>query len=237
MLRSARTQRSAARRARTQDALPAVCGDWRLVRPALQSLLGPPQQRSCDPRANHLSPRVSTAKAALARIGLACRRNRVERIFHRSGSAVIGPVTTVAAPTISAAPVRTSIRAVSSPPGRAPVHTRPTDRSPAATPIAASPHWRTGWDDRPGNDGHGGRCDRRGRRFRCRWRGRDLKVRRMSRHERRRHERQCGDNREKALTQDILQWATVNTTQNPNGGSLVSRLLGPAGSLSVYPVD
>jgi hypothetical protein len=128
---------------------------------------------------------------------------------------------------------------MSSPPGAAPVHTcdRRTDRSPATTPIAAPPHRRTRRDGRPGNDGHRRRCDSGGRRLSYRWRGRDLEVCRMSGHEHRRRERQCGDNREKTLTQDILQWAAVNTTQNPNRGSLVSRLLWSAGSLSVRPVD
>jgi hypothetical protein len=134
------------------------------------------------------------------------RQSGVETIFDRS--AVIDPVTAVAAPMIPAAPIRTP---VSSPPRAAPVHTcdRRTDRSPATTPIAAPPHRRTWRDARPGNDGHRRRCDSGRRRFSFRWRGRDLEVRRMSGHERRRRKRQCGDNREKTLTQDILQWATV----------------------------
>jgi hypothetical protein len=163
---------------------------------------------SCLRLNRHCRPRPHCRRACFG------RQCGVETIFDRSTA--IGPVPAVAAPMIPAAPIRTSMN---SPPRRAPVHTcdRRTDRPPATTPIAAAPHRRTGWDDRPGNDRHRRRCESGGRRFSRRWRGRDLEVRRMSRHERRRRERQRGDNREKTLTQDILQWATVNTTQNPNG--------------------
>jgi hypothetical protein len=160
---------------------------------ALQFLLGPPRQPACfkkQCRGEPLSSRVSAENRIAIGLGF-CRRSAAQTLFDRSGSAAIHPVTAVAAPTIPAAPIRTSMRAISSPPGRAPVppHDRCTDWSPATTPIAAPPHRRTGGDDRPGNDGHRGRCDSRRRHFSSRWRGRDLKIRRMSRHERHRHER------------------------------------------------
>jgi hypothetical protein len=125
-------------------------------------------------------------------------------IFDRS--AVIDPITAVAAPVIPTAPIGATI--IASPPGSAPVHSphRPTDRSPTTAPIAAPPHRRTGRDGRPGNDGHCGRCDRgRGRSFSCRWRGRGLDVRSTSWQERRRQDYQRSDNRKETLTHDILR--------------------------------
>jgi hypothetical protein len=152
-------------------------------------------------------------------------RSRVGTIFDRSGSAAIERVTAVATPMVPATPIRTS-----APPRSAPVHPcyRPTHRSPATTPIAAPPHHRTRWDDWPGNDGdRGRRASRQGRSFSYRRRGRGLKVRGMSGQERRRQERQCSDNREKTLTQDILRWFTLNTAQNPNGFDYKSAAVAP----------
>src|SRR5215469_1319425 len=132
---------------------------------------------------------------------------------------------------VAAAPIWTSTPPrAAMPPRAAPVYPRyrPTDRSPATTPIAAPPHHRAGWDDWPGNDGDRRRWDsRRGRSFSYRRRGRVFKVRGMSGQKRRRQERQCSDNREKTLTQDILRWFAVNTAQNPNGFDCKSTTVAP----------
>lgn len=163
------------------------------------------QPMTADANWHAIDRRVAVARSAARglrdRLALILAAPRLKR----SRSAVIDSVTAVAAPpTITASPIR-AIASVGSPPRGSPVHTRdrPTGRPPPATPIAASPHHRTRWDGRSGDNGHWGRSDSGGgRSFGHRRRRRGLKVRGANLQSGYQHDCQCGDSREKSLTHE-----------------------------------